>query len=174
MFCEILIPLFINFLIHNSLYTSLYNSIIISISSLLKVILYNNYYIHIFLQITSLSSILYYFIDTIILLYNKKINVFILHHICAIYLFSTTYIFDYNIYIIYVLLFLMEISSVSYNLFCYKFITINTHKFIYIPFRTVSNILFIYYILYCIKWTYYIEYYLYIISYILLFILSFQ
>ena len=172
MYFNIIIPVLINLCILNYKYTSLINCIIITLSSLLKILFYNNELIHIILQISTLISVLYYFIDTIKLLYNKLINIFILHHICSIYIFTSTYIFDYDIYLTYILLFLMEFSSVIYNLYIYKFIKFKTHIILYIPLRFISNLLFIYFIIYEIKYTYFIEFIFNIITYLLLFIFN--
>lgn len=70
------------------------------------------------------------------------------------------------------MVFLMELSSISYNLYYHKFINKVTHKYIYSPLRIICNVIFIYYILYENKFTYYIELLIESITYLLLFIFN--
>ena len=172
MYFNIIIPLLTNVYLYNNKYNSLFNCIIITLSSFLKLIFYDSYIIHKILEISTLSSILYYIIDTVKILSNKKINIFILHHICTCQILLSKYIFNYDIYISYFLLFILELSSIIYNLYFYKFINIKIHISLYVPLRTISNILLIYFIIYENKYTYYIELILDLFSYFLLFMFN--
>ena len=172
MYFDFVIPVLANVLLYNNKYNSLFNCIIITFASFLKLIFYNNYIIHKILEISTLISILYYFIDTIKIISNKKINIFILHHICSCQLLLSKYIFNYDIYLHIFLLFIIELSSIVYNLYFYKFINIKTHILLYTPLRIISNILVIYYIICENKYTYYIELILDLFSYFLLFIFN--
>lgn len=178
MYIDIIISIILNIFLYNIKYSSLYNCYIISFFSFLKLLFYENYIINELIYISVLNSCLFYIIDTFkiinnILLKNKTIlNPFLIHHIFTIYILSINYIFRYVIYTNSLLLFLLEISSVSYNLYYYKFITKQFHKFIYIPLRIVSSVILVYYLLYDIIYTYYIEYILHIFSIVLLIIFN--
>jgi len=169
MFFNVTVSMVLTYLICNSIYSSLYNCLIITISSLLKIIFHDNYIVHKILELATLNSIFFYTIDTIHILRNGKITIFIIHHICSCQLLLSKYIFDYDIYISYIFLFIIELSSVIYNLYHHRFINKNIHIFFYVTLRLVSNILLIYFILYENKYTYYLELILDLISYILLF-----
>jgi hypothetical protein len=168
---DLILPIITNIYLYNNKYHPLINCIIITLSSFLKLIFYDNYIIHKILEISTLTTILYYFIDTIKILSNK-INIFVLHHICACHLLISYYIFNYNIYILYILLFIIELSGLFYIFYCHKLITSKTHKLLYVPLRTCSNILLLYYIIYEMKYTYHIELLLNLIAFFLLFMFN--
>jgi len=172
MFLDVFIPLIVNFLIYDTLYSSLINCLMITISSFLKIIFYNNYVFHKILEITTLSSILFYTIDTFKILHNGKLNIFVLHHICTCQLLLSKYIFNYDIYISYILLFIIELSSVFYNLYYHKFIDRKIHIPVYVSLRIISNIILIYFIIHENKYTYLTELILDLTSYFLLFIFN--
>lgn len=171
MFLDVFIPLILNFLIYDNVYSSLINCIMITISSFLKIIFYNNYTIHKILEITTLSSVFFYTIDTFKILHDGKLNIFVLHHICSCQLLLSKYIFNYDIYISYILLFIIELSSVFYNLYFHKFINRKTHLFFYVSLRFFSNLL-ISFMIYENKYTYLIELILDLTSYSLLFMFN--
>jgi hypothetical protein len=165
---NLIIPSILNILSYNNVYNSLYNCIFITICSFLKLTFLQNELINKLFIISFLNSSLYYIIDTFKILKNNKIDIFVIHHICSSYIILSNYIFDYQIYSSYLILFLIELSSVSYNLYYHRFIKKQTHKIIYVPLRIICNVLLIYFILYDIKYTYLIELFLYLISYGLL------
>lgn len=144
----------------------------ITISSFLKIIFYNSYIIHRILEITTLSSVFFYTIDTFKILHDGKINIFVLHHVCSCQLLLSKYIFNYDIYLSYVLLFIIELSSVFYNLYYHKFINKKIHIFVYVSLRIVSNIILIYFVIYENKYTYLTELILDLTSYSLLFMFN--
>lgn len=168
MFFDIAISTVLNTIFYNSSYHSLYNCTLLTIFSLLKILFYENQIIHNLLNIAVLNSIFYYIVDTFTILKEQKINVFLIHHIFSVYILSIEYIFRYEVYTGYILLFLIELSSVSYNLYYYNFISKNTHICIYIPIRFVSSCMIIYYTFFELMYTYKIELILNIISYSLL------
>lgn len=167
MFLDICVPLFINFFIYNNAYSHLINCILITIGILLKVTFYNNI-VYKILEILTLSSLLFYIIDTFRILYNGKTNFFIVYHICYCQLLLSKYIFNYDVYISCILLFIIELSNVYY--LYYKFINTKLHIYTYIPLRIILNVIIIYFILYENSYTHYIELFMDLLSYILLFI----
>jgi hypothetical protein len=178
MYIDIIISIIVNIFLYKSKYSSLYNCSIISFFLFLKLLFYENYIINELIYIFTLNSCLFYTIDTFkiinnILLKNKTIlNQFLIHHLFTIYILSIYYVFRYDIYTNSLLLFLVETSSISYNLYYYKFITKKIHKIIYIPLRIISSVILVYYLLYDIIYTYYIEYILHIFSIMLLIIFN--
>ena len=167
------IPFVYQYFYYGNKYSSLFNVLIITTSALLKLLFYTNYYINLIFNISILNSILHYFIDTISIIKKNGLNdIFVVHHIFSIYIFLNEYIFMYNNYVSYVLLFMIELSSISYNLYVLNFLSKKIHIFIYIPLRTVSNLTLIYFLLYEMIYSYNIEYVLNIISYFLLFMFN--
>lgn len=157
MFSDIFISYLLNSFFYESKYSSLFNCFFISLSSFLKLIFYENEFIDSLVHVSGLNSIFHYSLDTFKILNSGKINVFLIHHILSIYIFTCEYIFRYEVYMKYILLFLIEFSSTSYNLFQLDFINKKTHKTIYVPARAISNILIVYYVLYVNIYTYQIE-----------------
>uniref|UniRef100_A0A6C0I596 TLC domain-containing protein n=1 Tax=viral metagenome TaxID=1070528 RepID=A0A6C0I596_9ZZZZ len=170
---DLILPIITNIYLYNNIYSSIYNCSIITICTFIKLIFYNNYFAHKILEFGLLNSILYYTIDTIKILYeNKKINAYVIHHICACNLFINKYIFNYDVYNFYLMVFLMESSSIFYNLNYFKFINYKLHVYTYVPLRFLCNLIFLYFIMYENKFTYYTELIIDIITYTLLFIFN--
>jgi hypothetical protein len=65
MFFNLTVSIVLTYLICNSIYSSLYNCLIITLSSLLKIIFYDNYIVHKILELATLNSIFFYTIDTL-------------------------------------------------------------------------------------------------------------
>ena len=172
-----IISVFINYLIYNNDYSNLYNCSFITFASILKLLFFNNNITSKLLELSLINSLLFYIIDTFILynkinIINNKNKIFILHHISACEIIISKLIFGYNFYSFCLLIFLIESSSVFYNLYVNKFIKIKTYILSYVPLRILSNIIFIYYILYDNKYVNNIQLILDSITYTFLFIFN--
>jgi hypothetical protein len=152
-----IVSIFINYLIYNNEYSNLYNCSFITFASILKLLFFNNNIINKLLEFTLINSLLFYIIDTYLLINkinkideknNKNNIIFISHHICACEIIFSRLLFGYNFYSFCLLIFSIELSGVFYNLYKNKFIKIKTYVLSYVPLRILSNFIFIYYILY--------------------------
>jgi len=168
-----LLPFIYQYFFYETVYSPLYNNLIITFSVFFKILYCNHILIQKILELSTLNAILYYTIDTICIFKKNGIkNIFILHHIFSIYILLKEYIFIYDVYISYVLLFFIELSGASYSCYLLKLIRKNSHIFVYVPLRFLSNIILVYFFLYEMKYSYTIEYIFNLISFVLLFMFN--